>query len=162
MAAASTDSTGVPPLLRPNAGDALPNLYEVDETAWLEEMSRLVYEGRFGELDYQNLASYLDDMAARDRREVKSRLKVLLAHLLKWEAQPGYQCGSWKATILVQQQELQALLESKTLRNHAEKVLQEAYRLAVAIAISETGLLHDTFPSSCAYTVEHLLTAELC
>jgi len=74
---------------------ALPDLYEVDETAWLEAMAALLESGRREELDYANLLEYLTDMAKRDRREVKSRLKVLLAHLLRWKYQPELRTGSW-------------------------------------------------------------------
>jgi hypothetical protein len=159
MAQPTTDPAG---LSRPyaNEGQDLPNLYVVDETAWLEEMSRRICEGRYEELDYRNLASYLEDMAGRDRREVRGRLKILLAHLLKWDVQPGYRSGSWKATILVQRQELRSLLASKTLRNYAEEALKEAYELAVAVAISETGLINNTFPEDCPFTIDDLLTAE--
>ena len=62
------------------------------------------------EMDYQNLSEYLADMARRDRREVFSRLVVLLSHLLKWEHQPEKRSGSWRGTILEQRRELRQLL----------------------------------------------------
>src|SRR5271157_875228 len=64
--------------------DLLPALYERDETAWLEAMAELARDGRAEDLDLGHLAEYLFDMARRDRREVESRLAVLLSHLLKW------------------------------------------------------------------------------
>ena len=51
---------------------SLPDLYEQDETAWLDIMSKLVAQGRFEELDCGHLSEYLADMAKRDRREVFS------------------------------------------------------------------------------------------
>ena len=60
-------------------------LYERDETAWLEAMAVLAARGRYAEMDFRHLSEYLADMAKRDRREVFSRLVVLLSHLLKWE-----------------------------------------------------------------------------
>src|SRR3954453_16491367 len=94
-------------------------LYEQDETAWLETMSELIRMGRLEEVDYPNLAEYLADMARRDRREVTSRLAVLIAHLLKWDHQPERRSGSWRGTVEVQRQELAELLESRVLRTHA-------------------------------------------
>src|SRR3954470_9132237 len=105
----------------------LGQLYEQDETAWLEAMADLVGRGRLDELDTAHLSEYLTDMAIRDRREVYSRLVVLLAHLLKWDHQPDKRTGSWRATIRHQRLELRMLLESRTLRNHAETVLAKAY-----------------------------------
>ena len=102
-------------------------LYQVDETAWLEVTADLIRRGRFSEVDLNSLAEYLTDMAQRDRREVFSRLVVLLSHMLKWEHQPDHRSGSWRGTILEQQRELRQLLESGTLRNHAIAVFSNAY-----------------------------------
>ena len=109
---------------------ALSDLYTRDETAWLETMARLLADGRYDKCDFENLSEYLRDMSRRDRREVVSRLTVLLVHLLKWEHQPRNRSGSWKATILRQRHTLQDLLESGTLRNHAEEMLAKAYERA--------------------------------
>src|SRR4051812_45488797 len=102
-------------------------LYEQDETAWLEEMSKLAAGGRIAEMDCPHLSEYLADMAKRDRREVFSRLVVLLTHLLKWEHQPDRRGDSWVGTIFEQRRELRMLLESGVLRNHALDVLADAY-----------------------------------
>jgi hypothetical protein len=136
---------------------ALADLYEADETAWLEAMSELAAHRRVGEMDFPHLSEYLSDMAKRDRREVKSRLVVLLAHLLKWDHQPDKRTGSWQATILSQRQELRGLLDSGTLRNHAAAVLADAYQDARELAAAETGLPITTFPDSCPHTVEGLI-----
>jgi len=56
--------------------EIVKSLYQDDETAWLELMSRVVAEKRFEELDYETLSEYLADMARRDRREVLNWLTV--------------------------------------------------------------------------------------
>jgi hypothetical protein len=132
-------------------------LFERDETAWLEIMSRLAAEGRHAEMDHPNLSEYLADMAKRDRREVSSRLVTLLTHLLKWEHQPGQRSGSWQGTILEQRRELRKLIESGTLRNHALSVLAEAYDDARKQAAVETGLPRGTLPVECGWDLESLL-----
>lgn len=124
----------------------LNTLYHADETAWLEAMAALAAEGRVTELDAIHLSEYLTDMAKRDRREVFSRLVVLLAHLLKWERQPDRRGGSWRGTIREQRRELRQLLESGTLRNHAVAVLADAYREARHQAADETELDVNQFP----------------
>src|SRR5690349_22135287 len=112
----------------------LAHLYEADETAWLEQMSKLISEGRYKELDYKHLGEYLLDMAKRDRREVVSRLKTLMMHLLKWEHQPRKRSRSWQTNIMTQRDDLRDLLESQTLRNHAVDVLADVYARAVRYA----------------------------
>lgn len=132
-------------------------LYEQDETAWLEAMAALAAGGRYAELDYKHLSEYLADMAKRDRREVFSRLVVLLSHLLKWRFQPERRSGSWRGTIREQRRELRQLLDSGTLRRHAEAVLPEAYAEARRQAADETELSLDVFPAADARTWEELL-----
>lgn len=139
---------------------ATVSLYEQDETAWLEQTAGLVAQGRFAEIDHHHLSEYLADMARRDKREVLSRLVVLLAHLLKWEHQPQQRTQSWEATILHQRQELQDLLESGTLRNHTREVLAKAYERAVKLAAVETGMAEGAFPSACPWPLEELAPEE--
>ncbi|HKI31597.1 MAG TPA: DUF29 domain-containing protein [Gemmataceae bacterium] len=132
-------------------------LYEADETAWLEATAELIRNGRLSEVELNTLAEYLTDMAKRDRREVFSRLVVLLSHLLKWEYQPDRRSGSWRGTILEQQRELRQLLESGTLRNHATAVFADAYADARKQAAAETGLARTAFPEQCGWDLDGAL-----
>jgi Domain of unknown function DUF29 len=136
-------------------------LYEQDETAWLDAMSELIRLGRLDEVDYPNLAEYLADMARRDRREVTSRLAVLIAHLLKWRYQPERRSGTWRGTVEVQRQELAELLESESHRNHAIEVLSKAYANGVRQAVAETGLSEAVFPGVCPYSLDAVLSEPL-
>lgn len=143
------------------AAAVLSDLYEADETAWLEAMAELIEAGRWGDLDYPHLAEYLADMAKRDRREVESRLVVLIAHVLKWLHQPDHRSRSWRGTIIEQRQELQRHAGRGVLRNHAEAVLADAYADAVERAAAETGLPPTAFPAECPYSLDQLLAPDL-
>jgi hypothetical protein len=136
-------------------------LYEEDETAWLEVMSELIRRGRLDEVDFPNLAEYLADMARRDRREVESRLTVLIAHALKWVHQPDRRSGNWRSTVIEQRQELEGLVSRGVLRNHAGAVLADVYCKAVERAMAETGLPAGTFPATCPYSLDQLLSPDL-
>ena len=142
--------------------EPLAELYETDETAWLDAMAELIRTGRLGDLDYPHLAEYLEDMAIRDRREVKSRLRVLLGHLLKWTYQADMRTNSWRGTITVQTDDLEDNLEtSGTLRNYAESILAESYAKAVKWTVKEMGLPVATFPVECPWTLDRLLSSDL-
>jgi hypothetical protein len=132
-------------------------LYEADETAWLEAMSALAANGHQSEMDFTNLSEYLADMAKRDRREVVSRLVVLLAHLLKWDMQPERRSGSWRDTIRDQRWELLEILESGTLRNHAEAVLADVFSKARQKAADQTDLELTVFPTENPWSLDELL-----
>lgn len=141
--------------------DALACLYEADETAWLEAMAELIRAGRAESLDYPHLAEYLEDMAKRDRREVSSRLRILLVHVLKWAYQKEMRTPSWETTVLDQQAELEPDMEGGVLRKHAEESLPAIYQKAVKYAAKETKLPPETFPAECPWTLDQLLSADV-
>jgi hypothetical protein len=134
-----------------------PDLYETDETAWLEAMSEHAARGDHQSIDFPHLAEYLSDMASRDRREVESRLWVLMGHLLKWQHQPQARSRSLVSTILRQRWELQYMLSSPTLRSHAGDVLTSVYETARQWAVVENWLEQHRYPGQCPYTLEDVL-----
>lgn len=142
--------------------EPLADLYLADETAWLDAMAELIRAGRTDDLDLPHLAEYLEDMANRDRKEVGSRLRVLMMHVLKWIYQKDKRTPSWTATVAEQQAELEDDMEKKgVLRNHAEESLVAIYRKAVKYAARETNLPAETFPAECPWTLDQLLSPDL-
>lgn len=133
------------------------SLFEQDETAWLERMSSLIAQRRFDEVDGEHLAEYLSDMAKRDKREVLSRLIVLIAHLLKWKYQPERRSDSWRETMREQRRELEGMLDAVSLRRYAAEILEKAYDRAVKEAVDETALPKDRFPINCPMSLEQIL-----
>ncbi len=136
---------------------SLSQLYQTDETAWLEQMAALAAEGDTASMDVKHLSEYLLDMARRDKREMLSRLVVLLSHLLKWEHQTEKRSRSWELTIQEQREELSDLLESGVLRNHARQELSKAYQKAVRRAAVEAEVSEETFPAECPYSLEQAI-----
>ncbi len=143
------------------SNEPLTDLYEADETAWLDAMAELIRIGRATDLDYPHLAEYLEDMAKRDRREVSSRLRILLIHVLKGTYQKEMRTPSWETTVLDQQAELEPDMEGGVLRKHAEESLAAIYQKVVKQATKETKLPAETFPPECPWTLEQLLSAEV-
>ena len=136
---------------------SISDLYLADETAWLEVMADAVAAGQWDGIDRENLQEYLTSMANRDRRELRSRLIVLLAHILKWEHQPAKRSRSWRLTIGLMNSDIEFDIQGGTLRNHAVAVLGDAYIQAVARAAQETKLPKSTFPSECPFDLPGLL-----
>ncbi len=143
------------------ADPTLARLYLDDETAWLDAMSELVRAGRVDEIDLPNLAEFLHDMSRSERREVESRIIVLLIHLLKWDYQPKKRSRSWRDTVAEQRQTLSREAGRGVLRNHGEAQVAELYPLAVERAAIQTGLPAATFPKECPYTFDQLLEIQL-
>jgi hypothetical protein len=139
----------------------LVDLYEADETAWLDAMAELYAYERYEELDYAHLGEYLADTARSDRRQVENRFTTLLAHLLKWTFQPAKRSLGWRATIRARRLKSRRLLGGGVLRNHADAVLGEVYADAVELAMAETGLPRESFPPACPYSSQEAVEAEL-
>jgi len=98
-------------------------------------------------------------MGRSDRRELKSRLVVLVMHLLKWQHQPGARSRSWSATIDEQRLQIDGLLaESPSLRPTIVSMLADAHAIAWARAVAETGLADEAFPKACPFTPDQVLS----
>jgi hypothetical protein len=139
---------------------ALPpgKLYDTDFAEWAAETARLLRAGRLDQVDLEHLAEEIEDMGKNNRREVQSRLRVLLAHLLKWRQQPQRRSKSWRSTIATQRVELHNIFrQSPSLRAGSAEAMADVYRDAVEQASIETGLASRAFPRACPYTVEEIL-----
>lgn len=134
-------------------------LYDEDFYAWTAEQARLLRAGHLSALDATNLAEEIESMGRRDRRELGSRLTVLLMHLLKWSRQPGLRSRSWSVTIREQRRQIEQIFEdSPSLRPFVGEALVAVYDDARASAVAETGLADDMFPASCPFTLDEILS----
>src|ERR1051325_1039077 len=135
--------------------------YDEDFFAWTEEQARLLREGAFSEIDAANLAEEIESMGKNNRRELGSRLAVLLMHLLKWHYQPNRRSPSWATTVRDQRDEIEEILsDSPSLRPVVRDALSSVYKRARRKAIGETGLPEATFPSDCPFTLEQILAED--
>ncbi|MEO7494368.1 MAG: DUF29 domain-containing protein [Massilia sp.] len=75
------------------------SLYEADFVLWVEEQARLLRAQQFSSLDLPNLIEEIEAMARSDRRELRNRLAVLLAHLLKCQYQAEKKSSGWLGTM---------------------------------------------------------------
>jgi Domain of unknown function DUF29 len=134
------------------------SLYEQDFYQWTQEMAAVLRNGRFDRLDIENIAEEIESLGRSDKRELKSRLTVLLMHLLKWHYQPAQRSNSWRATIAEQQIRILDLLsESPSLVSYLKSEAERCYNNAKSLAAAETGLNPSTFPQDCPYLLTEVL-----
>ena len=97
-------------------------------------------------------------MGRAERRELVSRLTILLLHLLKWQFQPLLKAASWRATIRVQRRDLRKHMEDNpSLASQLPEAVEWAYGNALVLAETETGLPETTFPSICPYSFASMM-----
>lgn len=138
--------------------DSLATEYENDFCAWIDHNIGLLRQGRISEIDAGNIAEELETMGKNQHRELGNRLKILFAHLLKWEFEADHRSKSRKRTIVEQRQQISQLLEtSPSLRTGMEEKAKKAYTNAVEYAGAETGISPGDFPRNCPYSLEQAL-----
>ncbi len=122
--------------------------YEDDFVLWADEQAAALTEGRLADLDLVNLADEIGSLSSSDKRQIGSRLVVLLLHLLKRTYQPERATRSWQSTSIEQAGAIEDLVrESPSLRAQIELRMPAAYRRARKLAAAETGLELEVFPA---------------
>lgn len=111
-------------------------LYERDFVAWCDDTVGKLKKGHFSEIDIESLIEEIEGLAGRDRRELESRLEVLLDRLLKrLYVESSHDYRGWEITIREQRRQLQKLLEqSPSLRNYALDVFPKIWANALSDA----------------------------
>jgi hypothetical protein len=135
--------------------------YEKDVVAWAMEQAALLRSGQLSALDVEHIAEEIEDVGKSEKRELASRMAVLLSHLLKWQHQPGRRGSSWTRTLKEQRKAIAAAIrQTPSLKASLSDPdwLAGVWADAVTKAVDETGL--DNFPEDCPWSMEQVLTEE--
>ena len=135
--------------------------YDSDFHLWSQTQAAAIRDGRFAEIDLENVAEEIESLGRSDRREIRNRLEVLLTHLLKWEFQPQKRKGGWKSSIFESRRKIKMLIgESPSLKSFPGQVLAEEYDAARQMAAGETGLSAKRFPAECPYSISEVMNKD--
>ncbi len=137
--------------------------YDKDVILWSEEQARLLRARRFAEVDIEHLADEIEDVGKSEKRELASRMAVLLAHLLKWSRQSENRTPSWRSTIIIQRKRMAlAIKETPSLKAvMRDQDWQAAVWLdALAQACKETGLAEEDLPEICPWMIDQVVDPE--
>jgi hypothetical protein len=146
------------PEMNSQAAMPTPSLYETDFYAWTQEQASLLRKQRWSQLDLLNLIEEIESLGKQQRQELRNRLSVLIGHLLKWEYQSSSRSRCWLATIRVQRRDtLRLLKDNPSLKPYLEDTLAEAYENGRDLAMGETDLPEQTFPTKCPYSLTEIL-----
>jgi hypothetical protein len=97
-------------------------------------------------------------MGKTEKRELVSRLTVLLLHLLKWRFQPEFRSASRR--LIVEEQRIQVashLADNPSLKALLTTAIADSYRQAVIGARRQTGLDATTFPAICPWSFDQMM-----
>ena len=136
-------------------------LYDQDFYLWIETTAKQLKEGRFSEVDLENLIEEIECMGRSEKKSIKSNFIVVLIHLLKCKYQPEKRSNSWKGSIREHRRRIrEAFLDSPSLKPYFQEVLPQCYQDARKQASDETGLSLDTFAVDSPFTADECLDEE--
>ncbi|NVM74782.1 hypothetical protein FHW83_000542 [Duganella sp. SG902] len=136
----------------------MSNLYEHDFVAWAEQQAHLLRTGQWSRLDIDNIVEEIADVGKSERHALQSRLRVLIAHLLKWTHQPARRGRSWRRTIKDQRAAIALHLKRHPSLKPAlddPDWLESAFADARTDAFDETGI--PDLPLNLPWSIEQLM-----
>lgn len=140
------------------------SLYEEDFYGWLQETANLLKEHRFEKLDLENLIEEIETMGRSEKRELESRLTVIIEHLLKltyWLTEKEANAQGWRITIVEQRRQVQRLLkESPSLKRLIPEMGIDCYQAAREDTLRKYQLPADLFPIESPFTLEAILDSD--
>jgi len=137
---------------------ATATLYEADFYGWTQRQADRLRARDMANLDVENLIEEIESMGRSEKRELTSRLELLLMHLLKWQYQPNFRSKSWQLTVKEQRRRVaEHLGENPSLKGMLTEAYEKAYGFAVLEAEHETGLDESVFPTRCPWTFEQAM-----
>jgi hypothetical protein len=140
-------------------------LYEKDFVLWAEEQAAALRDAaRAGTnlpLDWENLAEEIDGLARSQRRELRSRLAVILEHLIKLEHSPALDPrAGWMETIDRERADIEDLLgDSPSLRREVAQMIEQIGPRTARLAARRLlgyGVIETTLPAP-RYSEEQVL-----
>ena len=136
------------------------SLHDSDFYAWSLEQAALLRAGRVGDADLAAIAEEIESLGKTEKRELVSRLTVLLLHLLKWERQPAGRGNSWRLSIANARDEIADLLDDNpSLKTVLDEVTASAYRYTRRKGAIETEMVEEIFPPQCPWSFAEAMDA---
>ena len=100
--------------------DTNKTLYEQDFYLWIQTTLAILKERKLEQLDIENLIEEIDSMGRSEKKELKTRLVVLIEHLLKlqyWTEEKDYNARVWRNTVVEQRRQIAyTLADSPSLK----------------------------------------------
>ncbi|NEP58275.1 MAG: DUF29 domain-containing protein [Symploca sp. SIO2G7] len=127
-------------------------LYEQDILLWVEDTVAKLKARDFENLDLENLIEEVESLGISQKKELTSRLMVILEHLLKrLYVNSPYDFNGWERTIRTQCNNLELLLEdAPSLKTLWDASFDKAWKIALRTVREEHPQVN--FPSQWPYS----------
>ncbi|MBK1987034.1 DUF29 domain-containing protein [Sphaerospermopsis aphanizomenoides BCCUSP55] len=139
-------------------------LYDQDFYLWIQTTVQQLKERDLEQLDIENLIEEIDSMGRREKKELKTRLVVLIEHLLKlqyWTEEKDYNARGWRNTVVEQRRQIAyTLADSPSLKAILNDVFLDCYQDARKDTINKYQLSSNLFPEEPPFSVTEVLDAD--
>ncbi len=131
------------------------SLYDKDFHRWTNEQANLLRQGRFTDLDVDNIVEEIETLGRSEQQELESAYRLIAIHLLKLIHQPDHASRSWLNTITRERNNIERTLdENPSLKSKRDDLFARAYMQARKEAASETGLSLTALPEQPPFSRE--------
>jgi len=136
-----------------------PTLYHRDSYSWALAQARALRERRHEELDWDNLADEVEDLAGRHADALASHCETLIEHLLKLAYAPESIKGGnqrlWRMTVRNARFRISDLLAANPgLKSRTADLFTKAWRYGRNEAIGKLDLDESAIPEQQSWTFE--------
>ncbi len=144
--------------------------YDTDFLAWTEAQADALRARDLSRIDWTNLIEEVESLGKSQRKELLSRITIILVHLLKHEhgldRRPS---AKWRTTLLTQRDDLSQLLQDNpSLMREVAGAIDQKYPMARVRALFElqehkperSSDYDALFPATVPYNAEQVLDFE--
>ena len=139
-------------------------LYDTDFYLWIQHTVEALKQQDLDQVDWDNLIEEVESLGRSEKRELKSRLLVILEHLLKlmcWESEKPQNGRGWRNTVIEQRNQVEMILEdSPSLKPWLVESFVESYAKARQQILQKYGLPGNMFPAQPPFSLENALNAD--
>jgi Domain of unknown function DUF29 len=144
---------------------AMAPLYERDQYSWAREQARALRQRRADQLDWENLAEEVDDLAGRHADALESHFETLIEHLLKLTYAPELMRRNnlrlWRASVRNARHKVALLLKRNPgLRRRTDELFAEAWPVGRNNALARLDLDDDAISEEPFWTFRQALDEE--
>ena len=139
----------------------MTQLYEQDFCLWVDKTARQLKQKKLENIDWENLIEEIESLGKSEKNALKSNLRILLMHLLKWKYQKNKRSNSSVYTITEHNIRIKEAFDaSPSLKGYFDEIFDDCYSNARKLAAKETGLKIETFPVNCPFEGENVLNPD--
>lgn len=139
-------------------------LYDQDFYLWIQTTIQQLKERNIEQLDIENLIEEIDSMGRSEKKELKTRLVVLIEHLLKlqyWIEEKDNNARGWRNTVVEQRRQIAyTLADSPSLKAILNDVFLPCYQDAKKDTINKYQLPSNLFPEEPPFSLAQVLNAD--